>query len=236
MGPQIPLHFFMTRLMFMDQAKVDSLKAKKNRDVQIITDNPAILPESMAKSLPPIPFPPAAPESPKSVEGWKGIRVGGWLCIGGKNSNAHPPTVPDLNGLDTSSSVPASATTTATAEVAKLSLADDNDDTEMTEESNITSITEASASATATAAPMEKRRQLFPTNSKRNLRLSSNNSGNSGGGAVGSKRNLTKKGGSIKSIARPILKKRNSSKSKQIGGTGDNNGSSPSNSGAEEDN
>jgi hypothetical protein len=74
MGP--PLHFFMTRLLFMEKDKVNSLKARSDKaNVEIVVDNPRILPETKARSLPPIPCPPAAPASPVAVEGWKGMEI-----------------------------------------------------------------------------------------------------------------------------------------------------------------
>jgi hypothetical protein len=135
------------------------------------------------------------------------------------------PMVPDLDAQPQQQQPEGEST--AALEVAKLSIQDDNDDTEMTEESSIATSTAAAETTTAatTAAPTEKRKQLFPQNSKRNLRQST------GGSSGGSKRNLGKTGGSLRSIARPILKKRNSSKSKQIAAvaTGvDSNGNSSS--------
>lgn len=44
-------------------------------DVQVFNDNARILPNSRAKSMPTLPFPPAAPESPRPVEGKDGIVV-----------------------------------------------------------------------------------------------------------------------------------------------------------------
>jgi hypothetical protein len=41
--------------------------------VTVFQDNARILPNSMAKSMPPVPFPPAGPESPRAVEGKNGI-------------------------------------------------------------------------------------------------------------------------------------------------------------------
>ena len=103
------LNFFMTRLLFMEEDKADSLQARRRRagnnssgnlafndsralsdsqqlfedddnedrgpleGVIVFQDNARILPNTRAKSMPPVPFPPAAPESPQPVEGKHGI-------------------------------------------------------------------------------------------------------------------------------------------------------------------
>jgi hypothetical protein len=119
-GTQVPylrlvktqLNFFMTRMLFMQEAHADSLGAQKTRmqnsasslnnsasklqhqagdglggyfdeeqhhdqsdELWVYNDNARMLPNSRAKSLPPIPFPPAAPESPRQVERKDGVRV-----------------------------------------------------------------------------------------------------------------------------------------------------------------
>lgn len=178
----------------MEQDKVQSLRAKN--EVEIIVDNPKILPEPMAKSLPPVPFPQSAPESPKTVEGWKGVKVGGWRCMGKVDA---PPL--SVDGDDDNNNW--SSNDSKVPEVGKLSLEDD--ESEMTEDSTITSELPSPALIDSTA-PVENRKKLFPQNSKRNLRQPSG----------GSKRTLGKKTGSLKGIVRPSLRNKNSSKSKQI--------------------
>jgi hypothetical protein len=44
-------------------------------DVQVIQDNARILPDCYAKSMPPVPFPPAAPESPRPLETKHGLAM-----------------------------------------------------------------------------------------------------------------------------------------------------------------
>lgn len=115
------LNFFMTRLLFMEEDKADSLQARRStarmrevgnnssgslafndsraahdsqsnllgvggnggpydddrmeEGVIVYQDNARILPNTIAKSMPPVPFPPAAPESPRAVEGKDGITM-----------------------------------------------------------------------------------------------------------------------------------------------------------------
>ncbi|CAB9527582.1 expressed unknown protein [Seminavis robusta] len=204
MGP--PLNFFMTRLLFMEKSKVNSLKAKSDKaSVEIVVDNPRILPEAKAKSLPPIPFPPAAPDSPVAVEGWKGVKVGGWISgFGGSNSKLNLPAVYDDD-------MPA-----AIDAFDDMKVIMDDDNTEMTEESNSTTFD------VAPAAKSSPKTQLFPANSARN-NLSGKKSGSIG-------RKLGK------SLQRPSMKKKGSSSlmSKSSGHKEDGNNSSPSSSGAED--
>lgn len=165
----------MTRLLFVEQQKagehVDSVAAQLKDGkvpVEIVPDNPKIIKERYAKSLPPIPAPPAAPEDPHGVEGWKGIKVGGWLGSSKKDVKDDKPPAPP------------------TEEVAAMSV----DDTKK-----------------SPAVPMERRKQLFPENSRRGLapgdksdrKLKPTNSGS------GSRRSLG-------------LFKKKSSKGKNVGG------------------
>lgn len=116
------LNFFMTRMLFMQEAQADSLGAQKARmqnsasslnnsasrdmslqaaaasgtvtgggdglkgyfdeghveaedELWVYNDNARVLPNARAKSYPPIPSPPAAPESPRPVERKDGVRV-----------------------------------------------------------------------------------------------------------------------------------------------------------------
>ena len=149
-----PLNFFMTRLLFVEQNKADSLKAKSDKaEVVIVVDNPKILPEKSAKSLPTLPAPPAAPESPVAVEGWNGPRIGGWT-----------------NKEDES---------TIDAKMGKLSLRPDplpdgDDHTEYTQES---ASTVDETTTRPVVAPVERPTQLFPTNAARGANPSSSSPG-----------------------------------------------------------
>ena len=157
-----PLNFFMTRLLFVEQNKADSLKAKSNQaEVAIVVDNPKILPEQNAKSLPTLPSPLAAPESPVAVEGWKGIRVGGWIH---KEDDA--------------------TTTGAVAKAfSKLAVTEDggdDDHTEYTQEST----------STVDTTTVERPTQLFPSNASRgaSTAVAKKPPGSNGGGGAHRKR------------------------------------------------
>ena len=209
----------MTRLLFMEQNKVDSLKAKSDKAVvSIVVDNPRILPEQSAKSLPALPSPPAAPESPVAVEGWKGAKVGGWIRINKSKKNnkkqVHPPAA-------SSDQTDTTTTTTTTADaLGKLTVADEDDQTEYTEESS--SVTTTTALDTAT--PVDRPTQLFPSNAARASSIVKKTApGNQA-------RKLGQAATTIKGF--PLLKKRSSKPSGSSLSAG--NGSSPSSSGAED--
>lgn len=208
MGPHIALNFFMTRLLFVEKNKVNSLKAKSDKaQIQIVVDNAKILREKDAKSLPPVPAPPSAPESPKPVEGRKGVR---WLGLLGKEADPavvysgavptdeHDQTRPIPQQPQKQDSLPS---------LANLKIEDDD-----------TEITEASISQAFDAKPVEQQQskskpvkeipafQSFPSNRTR------------GGG-------MLKGAGSIgRKLGRPSIKKRGSSKS--AGAQENGNGSS----------
>ena len=200
-----PLNFFMTRLLFVEQNKADSLKAKSDKaEVVIVVDNPKILPEKSAKSLPTLPAPPAAPESPVAVEGWNGPRIGGWT-----------------NKEDES---------TIDAKMGKLSLRPDplpdgDDHTEYTQES---ASTVDETTTRPVVAPVERPTQLFPTNAARGA----NPSASSSPGPAISKKQM---GGSSGGVARKLLPslKKKASKTNSIRQRKDH-GSSPSSSASED--
>jgi len=223
MGPHLPLNFFMTRLLFVEQNKVDSLKAKSDKaKIEIVVDNPRILRETEARSLPPPPAPPAAPESPRAVEGWKGAKVGGWILGSGNKGEGviHLPPLYTNNTDDTAAEHD---------RLARLCVNDDDDDhTDITEESSL------AASDTA-ALHSERLPQLFPANSARGMpkRAGSFN------GRHKSKSCSIKKSGSLGARSGLVVKKTTALASNIKSSLGVKKGSgsrssSPSNSGGED--
>lgn len=200
----------MTRLLFVEQNKADSLKAKSDKAiVDIVVDNPRILPEKSAKSLPALPSPPAAPESPVAVEGWNGPRIGGWAH---REDEATATTASIMN-----------------AKMSKLSLetnhrgvGDDGDDhTEYTQES--ASTVEETAT---TPVVLERPTQLFPSNSARGANPPSATTTGT------NNKKQPSNGGGVSRKLLPSLKK----KSSKSGGTrrSTDHGSSSSSSGSED--
>jgi len=194
MGPHIPLNFFMTRLLFVEKSKVNSLKAKSGQDpVLIVMDNPKILKERAAKSLPAVPFPPAAPESPVPVEGWRGVKVGGWISLGSKK-----PSLPALHS--------GAVNDETTSQFGNLKVEDD--DTEITEDS-VSQTFETKASGSSELPP-----PLEPATHSEPMKPTQHFPSNTGRTGTNSARSLGvgKKSASIGRKLRPSIKKKNSSK------------------------